>query len=161
MVVQQNSDVKIWGWADPDTDVSAYASWNQDNVVHTTADATTGYWLLELKTPEATFLPQQLVIENRGDKKIINNVLIGEVWFCSGQSNMEMPLRGFWTQPVEGAAEAIAYSGYYPGIRVAKVPKRISYTPQDRVESPWMVSCPKNAYNFSALAYFFAQSLTK
>lgn len=85
----------------------------------------------------------------------------GEVWFCSGQSNMEMPLRGFWTQPVEGAAEAIAYSAEYPGIRVAKAPKTISYTPQDKVISPWKTNCPENAAEFSALAYFFAQSLTR
>ena len=69
-------------------------------------------------------------------------------------------MRGFWTQPVEGAAQAIAYSGKYPGIRMATVPKRASYTPQERVEGKWKVSNPQDAAEFSALAYFFARSLT-
>ena len=57
--------------------------------------------------------------------------------------------------------EAIAYSGKYPYIRMAKVPKSKAYSPQDKVESPWKVSNPENAYNFSALGYFFARSLSE
>ena len=161
MVVQQNADIRLWGWADPDTYVTVSASWNPSLSVKAHTDAKTGKWAVEIPSAGATFTPQKINITNGDDKVTIDNVLIGEVWFCSGQSNMEMPLRGFWTQPVEGAVEAIAYSGSYPGIRVAKVPKTISYEPQEKVDGKWMTSCPKNAYDFSALAYFFAQSLTR
>lgn len=94
------------------------------------------------------------------ESRTIENVLVGEVWLASGQSNMEMPLRGFWTQPVEDAARTIAYSGKYPGIRVMTVPKLASYQPQSDFDAAWKTSCPANAAEFSALAYHFAQTLT-
>lgn len=160
MVVQQNAGARLWGWATPGSQISVTGSWNADRSVNAKTGKD-GRWQVELPTPGATFTPQTITIQGDGSNITLNNVAIGEVWFCSGQSNMEMPLRGFWTQPVEGAAEAIAYSGRYPGIRFAKVPKSASYTPQERVASPWKVSKPENAYDFSALAYFFAESLTK
>lgn len=159
MVVQQNSDVRLWGWATPGRSVTVAGSWNPDRKVSARAGSD-GRWTVELPTPAASFEPQTISISGDGSDITVGNVLVGEVWFCSGQSNMEMPLRGFWTQPVEGAAQAIAYSGKYPGIRVATVPKLAAYTPQDRVTSPWKESKPENAAEFSALAYFFAQSLT-
>lgn len=160
MVVQQNADARLWGWASPGSEITVSGSWDNGSQIKTKTDKD-GRWQVALPTPDATFTPQTISVKGDGDNIVINNVAVGEVWFCSGQSNMEMPLRGFWTQPVEGAAEAIAYSGRYPGIRFAKVPKTAAYTPQERVASPWKVSCPENAYDFSALAYFFAESLTK
>lgn len=159
MVLQQNTDARLWGWATPGSEISVRTGWNGK-----TAKAragSDGRWDVTVATPAATFTPQSIRIKGDGSDINLSNVLVGEVWFCSGQSNMEMPLRGFWTQPVEGAAEAKAYSAEYPGIRVAKAPKTISYTPQDKVISPWKTSCPENAAEFSALAYFFAQSLTR
>ena len=158
-VLQQNSDVKLWGWAKPGSAVTVTPSW--DGRAYTAqADKNSGRWEVKVSTPAASFAPCSVTF-NDGDGEVkIDNILIGEVWFCSGQSNMEMPLRGFWTQPVEGAAQAIAYSGKYPSIRMATVPKRAAYTPQERVEGKWKVSNPQDAAEFSALAYFFAQSLT-
>lgn len=161
MVLQQNTEASLWGWSDGRDEVVVSASWNPDLKVTARPDSKTGKWSVKLPTPAATFEPQQILIKSGKDTRQLENVLVGEVWLCSGQSNMEMPLRGFWTQPVEGAAQAIAYSGTYPGIRFATVPKSASYTPEDRVESPWKISSPKNAYDFSALAYFFATSLTR
>lgn len=135
-------------------------SWAPDSNYSAKAAVADGRWEVEIATPAASFTPQSVSFDDGVAPARIDNVLIGEVWLCSGQSNMEMPLRGFWCQPVEGSAQAIAYSGKYPGIRVATVPKRASYEPQDRVEGKWMLSNPKNAHEFSALAYFFAQSLT-
>lgn len=158
-VLQQNTDAKLWGWAKPGSTVTVTTSWN-DAKYTAAADKNSGKWEVKVSTPAASFTPYTVTF-NDGDGDVkIDNVLIGEVWFCSGQSNMEMPLRGFWTQPVEGAAQAIAYSGKYPGIRMATVPKRTSYTPQERVEGKWKVSNPQDAAEFSALAYFFARSLT-
>lgn len=157
-VLQQNSDARLWGWSKPGKTVTVTPSW--DGKKYTAkADKTTGRWEVSVATPGASFTPYSISFDD-GEPMTIDNVLIGEVWFCSGQSNMEMPLRGFWTQPVEGAAQAIAYSGKYPGIRMATVPKKGAYTPQERVEGKWMLSKPENAGEFSALAYFFAQSLT-
>lgn len=160
MVVQQNSDARLWGWATPGSTITVGGSWAPGKTVSArTAD--NGRWDVALTTPGASFTPYTIKIEGDGSNIDVKNVLVGEVWFCSGQSNMEMPLRGFWTQPIEGAAQTIAYSGKYPGIRVATVPKLASYTPQDRCPSPWKESKPENAADFSALAYYFAQSLTE
>jgi sialate O-acetylesterase len=158
MVLQQQSQASLWGWATPNAPITVTTSWN--NKSYTTKTASNGRWDIKVATAEASYSPYTISI--KGDKSSINisNVLLGEVWFCSGQSNMEMPLRGFWTQPVEGGNRAIAYSGKYPGIRVVTVPKKASYTPQDRVEGKWKTSSPANAGEFSAMAYFFAQSLT-
>lgn len=161
MVVKQNAEVRMWGWSDSSEPVTVVASWAPDVKLSARPAADSGRWDVLLPTPAASFEPATITVSDSDDVVTIGNVLVGEVWFCSGQSNMEMPLRGFWTQPVEGAVEAVAYSGSYPGIRVAKVPKRLAYEPQDRVESPWKVSAPRNARDFSALAYFFAQSLTR
>jgi sialate O-acetylesterase len=159
MVLQQSSNAQLWGWATPGKDVAVTTSWTGKNVVKAKADSN-GRWEAKIPTGAASFDPQSITISGDGSTITLSNVLIGEVWFCSGQSNMEMPLRGFWTQPVEGAAQAIAYSGKYPGIRVATVPKRGSYTPQDKVEGSWKVSNPANAGEFTACGYFFARSLT-
>lgn len=159
MVVQQNADARLWGWATPGSKVTVSASWAPKKKVTATA-ADNGRWDLSLPTPAATFDPQSIHIYGDGSDITLANVLVGEVWFCSGQSNMEMPLRGFNMQHVDEAPEAIAYSGRYPGIRFATVPKGASYTPQERVSSPWVESNPENAPEFSALAFFFARSLT-
>lgn len=99
-VLQQNSDARLWGWSKPGKTVTVTPSW--DGKKYTAkADKTTGRWEVSVATPGASFTPYSISFDD-GEPMTIDNVLIGEVWFCSGQSNMEMPLRGFWTQPVEG-----------------------------------------------------------
>jgi sialate O-acetylesterase len=159
MMVQQNTNAKVWGWANPGKVITVTTSWSGKSAVKATADKD-GRWELFIPTGNATFDPQSITVSGDGSTITINNVLVGEVWFCSGQSNMEMPLRGFWTQPVEGAAQAIAYSAKYPGIRVVTVPKTASYDVQERVPGKWQECNPVNAAGFSATAYFFARSLT-
>lgn len=158
MVVQQNSAARLWGWATPGSKISVTGSWNPDKSVTTTTPKS-GKWIVELPTPAASFDTHTINIKGDGSDISLPNVAVGEVWLCSGQSNMEMPLRGFGIQPIEGAQQAIAYSGKYPFIRVAKVPKSKAYTPQEKVVSPWKVSKPENAGEFTALGYFFARSL--
>ncbi len=158
-VLQQNSNAKLWGWAKPGATVKVSPSWYNKSY-SAKSDAKSGRWELTVPTPGASFTPYTVTFDDGDGTEKIDNVLIGEVWFCSGQSNMEMPLRGYGIQPIEGAAQAVAYSGKYPGIRMANIPKRAAYTPQDKVEGKWKVSNPADAGEFSALAYFFAQSLT-
>lgn len=159
MVLQQNSDAKIWGWATPGAQVEITPSWGE--TVKTKADKKSGRWEARVKVPGASFDAHELTIQDDSDRTTLGNILFGEVWFCSGQSNMEMPLRGFGIQPIEGAAQAIAYSGKYPGIRVHTTPKLGSYEPQEMAKgSGWLISNPENAPEFSATAYFFATSLS-
>lgn len=157
-VLQQNTKAKIWGWSHNGNIVKVTPSWN--NQCYTTkADTETGRWEVEIDTPGASFTPYKIVFDD-GNTTIIDNILIGEVWLCSGQSNMEMPLGGFGTQPILNAAKTIAYSSKYPGIRVATIPLQGSYKPQERTTGKWKVSNPENAHGFTALGYHFAQSLS-
>ena len=157
-VLQQQSDALLWGWAEPGTEVSVMPGWSGNT--YTAQAGSDGRWEVRVATPEASFTPYSITFAEGTDSIRIDNVLIGEVWLCSGQSNMEMPLRGYWTQPIEGAASTIAYSGKYPGIRVVTIPKLGAYTPQQRVSGTWKESNPANAADFTALGYHFAQSLT-
>lgn len=158
-VLQQKSDARLWGWARPGDTVRVTPSW--DGVTRTAKAAPgSGRWELTVSTPAASYEPYEITFDDGSSPVKLSNILIGEVWFCSGQSNMEMPLRGFGHQPIEGAAQAIAYSGKYPHIRMANVPKTQSYKVEDKVPGKWLVSSPANAPEFSALAYFFARSLS-
>lgn len=158
MMLQQQTKARIWGWAKAGSVVEARVSWNKQRV-YATADKD-GKWTLEVSTPKASYDVQSVTIKGDGETIVCNNVLIGEVWFCSGQSNMEMPLRGFWNCPVKGANEAIAQSGKYKkAIRVVTVPKADPLVPAEKVGGKWKTCEPMNAPEFSACGYFFATTL--
>lgn len=159
MVLQQQTQAKLWGWAQPQSTVSVTTSWN--GVTYETITASNGRWELKVQTSEASYTNHTITIKGDNEERVLNNVLLGEVWFCSGQSNMEMPLRGFWNCPVEGASEAVSTSGHYnKSIRMCTIPTTRKLTPADKVKGDWKQCNPKNANNFSALAFFFARSLT-
>lgn len=159
MVLQQQSDAKLWGWTKPKATIIVKPDWS-DMSYRVKSDAS-GRWELSVATPHASYEPHTISFKDDNSDIEIKNVLIGEVWFCSGQSNMEMPLKGFWCQPVENAGRAIAYSGKYPGIRVATINHCGKYEPQAKVSGKWQESKPENAGEFSAIAYFFARSLNE
>ena len=92
MVLQQQSKVKVWGWSEPNASVKVTASWG---VKGTTKSDKEGNWFLTIATPAASFTPYNITVSD-GEPVTINNVLIGEVWLCSGQSNMEMTFTGVW-----------------------------------------------------------------
>ena len=95
-------------------------------------------------------------IEIKGSSTIIlNDVLVGEVWFCSGQSNMEMPVKGNVNQPIIGSNEAIIHSTNN-SIRFFNTPKVSSLTPLDNSNGNWKAANTETTGNFSAAAYFFA-----
>lgn len=128
MVLQQSTRVKLWGVAKPNSQLTIKASWSvQTYSTHTGKD---GKWSISVTTPEAGYEPQSLTFSD-GEAVVINNVLIGEVWFCSGQSNMEMPLNGFWNNPIMGTNEAIANAASYKGLRFVNIPKTSALTPQE------------------------------
>ena len=137
MVLQQQTEVKLWGKANPNTEVSVRVSWS-DRVYKVKSDAA-GKWLAKVQTPAATYEAQTITFSD-GEETKLDNVLIGEVWFCSGQSNMEMPLNGFWNCPIEGANETIATAAQWKGIRVATVEKNGQLEPVETCPGKWKVS---------------------
>ena len=156
MVLQQKTNVSIWGKTDASKTVKVKPSWSS-TVAQTTADKD-GKWIVTIATPEASFTPYSISISD-GEEVLLNNVLIGEVWLASGQSNMEMPLSGFNNNPIMGSNETIAMSGQNKGIRFVKVPRIATMEPQETAEGMWQESNPENAAGFSATAYHFAQTL--
>lgn len=159
MVLQQNSEVKLWGKARANTVVKIKASW--DKQIFKTQSDQDGHWLVKIPTPSATYTPQTLEISD-GDLLKVNNILIGEVWFCSGQSNMDMPLNGFKNTPIAGSNEVLTYASNYKGLRYVKIEQyKVAVEPQETCNGKWAVSNPENLQWCSATAFFFAHSLIK
>ena len=138
--------------------MSVRVSWS-DRVYTVKSDAS-GKWLAKVQTPAATYEAQSITFSD-GEETQLRNILIGEVWFCSGQSNMEMPLNGFWNCPIEGANETIATASQWKGIRVATVEKNGQLKPVETCKGSWKVSNPENAPMFSATAFHFAMMMNR
>ncbi len=153
MVLQQQTEAAIWGNDKPKTTIVVKGSWGKSS---STITDETGKWKLKILTPTAGG-PFTLVIRG-SDKIIYNNVLIGEVWLCSGQSNMEMTVRGNASQPIIGSNEAILNSTN-PNIRVFHTPHSVSKSPLNDVNGKWKFATPATTGNFSAVAYFFAKKI--
>lgn len=158
MVLQQNTDVKLWGTAAAQKVVEITVSWN--NQTYKVQSESDGSWIASIPTPQASYTPHTILFDD-GEQTTIGNVLIGEVWFCSGQSNMEMPLNGFRNCPIEGANETIATAAQWKGIRMATIEKTGHLTPQQNCKGAWKESNPTNAPWFSATAFYFAQMLNR
>ncbi len=150
MVLQQKSDVTIWGWAKTGEKVVLKADWLTAEI-STTAD-TQGKWSLILKTPEAGG-PYNIILKGYNEV-ILKNVLIGEVWLCSGQSNMEWSA----TMGINNAAEEIINANY-PMIRFFSVYHATSKYPQDHFTGEWTACTSESMRNFSVLAYLYARKL--
>lgn len=161
MMLQQQTDARLWGWAKGGSTVEITTSWDTQTY-SAIADKKSGRWELQVKTPKASYQPHTLVVNGDGEVRTISDILIGEVWFCSGQSNMEMPIGGFWNCPVKGANETIARANRYSGrIRCATIPKADALEPQDRVGGKWQDCSMATVERFSACGYYFAETLTE
>ena len=159
MVLQRNTDARIYGKADPGAQVSVTPSWN--GKTYTASADRTGNWSLAVETPDGGFKPYEIVVSD-GEPVTLRNVLIGEVWLASGQSNMEMPLKGFSGCNIKGGYDEIADAGENADkIRFFTVPLTQSYEPKETVESEWKVPSPETAPDFSATAWYFAKRLAK
>lgn len=154
MVLQRNSEVSVWGTATAKSKVTVSTSWN-DRSYKTTTDKE-GNWKIKVSTPEAG--GPYVIILSDGEELLLENVLIGEVWLCTGQSNMERTLRGVSNDPILGANEAILRSNN-PSIRFFTVENESSKVPKDNVKGDWKVCNPSTAPNFSATGYFFGNLL--
>lgn len=153
MVLQQQSDVKLWGWGAPGEQISVTTSWDQKTYPAVTTDGNAD-WQLVIHTPAAGG-PYQLILKG-ANTITLTNVMIGEVWICSGQSNMEMS--GNWGLKEIRQELPLAAN---PGIRFFRIAKATAATPQKKGEAHWE-TCDSNSLKaFSAVAYFFGKQLNK
>lgn len=158
MVLQQKAHARIFGEADPGSTVVVTPSWN--NMPYTTTTDRTGKWCLAIDTPEGSFDKHSITISD-GEPLTVSNVLVGEVWLASGQSNMQMPLKGFPGCCTEGGYDEIASArDKADKIRFFTVPLTQSYTPVDTVNASWAVPSPETAPEFSALAWHLAKRMS-
>ena len=165
MVLQRDSKVNIWGTSTPNSTVTIAATWNfvskiiGKDICKTQANAE-GKWKAVLQTPAAGG-PYKITVsdgKNTSDEVCINNVLIGEVWICSGQSNMEMPMKGFKNQPVENAVEDVLHCKDN-NLRLFTVKRSSSFLPKDDVTGSWEKCEPLTLREFSATAYYFGKEI--
>lgn len=154
MVLQQKTEVLFHGLASPKKKITIKTSW--DNRMYSTYSDNAGNWKMEIITPSAGG-PYEISISD-GKMITLKNILIGEVWFCSGQSNMEMPLAG-WGEIINYEKEIT--DATYPCIRLFQVKHTTAMKPQDEavVDFGWTECRPETIGDFSSTAYFFARKL--
>lgn len=157
MVLQQQTDAPIWGQAKSGATVKITTSWN-GKTYETQADKE-GKWKLSVSTPQAGG-PYELTLTD-GSKLTLKNVMIGEVWICSGQSNMEMPLDG-WGKIMNYQQEVAAAN--HPNIRLLQAEHVTSSQPESDIairSNGWQVCSPATIADFSATAYFFGREIAE
>jgi len=153
MVLQRSETVLLWGWGNTGEEITITTSW--DNKEYVTKTAITAKWEIEVETPEAGG-PFIINFKGNDNEIILENILIGEVWLCSGQSNMQ------WSATtnagIDNAQEEIKGANY-PNIRFFTVERRTAEYPQEDLPGTWEVCTPETMKDFSAIAYFFARRL--
>ena len=157
MVLQQKSDVAIWGWASPGEVITVKGGWSRHSESVKTDDS--GKWLLRLKTPKAGG-PYALSISGQTEI-LLKDILIGEVWLCSGQSNMDM-----WMTKGAGKSGVLNYeeeikNANFSNIRLFQVKQKVAENPQDDCSGIWKVCNPENVAKFSAVAYYFGKEIVE
>lgn len=152
MVLQQESEITIWGWGKPVQDVTVTCSWEKE--IKKTVVNNEGNWQVKFNTPSAG--GPYLIRVSGNEEYVINDVLIGEVWLCSGQSNMEWSANA----GILNANEAIE-NALYPSVRFFTVEHSASDYPQLDVRGNWETCTPEVMRNFSAIGYFYARELHK
>jgi sialate O-acetylesterase len=151
MVLQQNSEVQLWGWDGPNQKIAIVGSWESRDTFKTVT-ANTARWNTTIKTPIAGG-PYSITIMG-SQKLVLNDVMMGEIWICSGQSNME------WSANL-GSADATADmpKANFPNIRLFQVNKSAASTPQEHGEGQWKACTPETMRSFSSVGYFFGKKL--
>ena len=151
MVLQAGSRVSLWGWADPNEEINVAVSWRK--VDWTIQADNTGKWSFQMTAPEVGG-PYEITLKGK-NTIAVKNILAGEVWVCSGQSNMQMAL-----QDAANAKEEIAAANC-PQIRLFTVTRKVADKPQDDCTGKWVACSPETAGSFSAAGYFFGRELHK
>ena len=158
MILQQQTEARLWGKTTA-KEVKVITSW--DNEVYTAKASKNGDFIVKVKTPKASYTPLSITFDD-GDRLTLSNILAGEVWVCAGQSNMEMPVKGFGNCPVEGYNDAVVTANEYKGVHYVKIPSVMRVEPQWNSEpTEWKEVSPQTVGEASATGYFFAQVLNK
>lgn len=158
MVLQQNSEINVWGWADAGEKVTIQASWLANSAsALTTSD---GKWKTTIKTPKAGG-PFTMTISGRDYSIQLENILIGEVWICSGQSNMEFTMRGLggWKVYKPELKDEVV-KGKYSGVRLFTVRRDTSALPLENCTGNWKTADTSTVNDFSATAWFYGSYLS-
>ena len=157
MVLQRETTAPVWGWGDPGKTVLVETSWDGKTVQ--TKVAKDGTWRVDVVTGKAGG-PFVMTVRSGRDAVSFGDVLLGEVWVCSGQSNMEMPVGGFGFQEVAGAREAILKAGTYASkVRVFNIKTPKCKEPIDDVDASWTRASAGVCAGTSAVGWFFATGL--
>lgn len=151
MVLQAGTHVSLWGWADPNEEINVRVSWSK--IDWTIPADNQGRWILQTASPEIGG-PYEITFKGK-NTITIKNILAGEVWVCSGQSNMEMAVRSSANAEQETAAAD------YPQIRLFTVEKKVAEKPLDDCKGKWVICSPQTVGGFSAAGYFFGRELHK
>ena len=157
MVFQQNCQAPVWGKAAPGATVSVTPSWN-GKTYKTTADAH-GKWTVKIDTPKGSFKKYSVTISD-GEPVVLLNVVVGEVWLASGQSNMQMPVESW--RAVRTNQEDIAGAAQYADLRLLQVSRATGTKEHDYFSADfdkWKESSPETVRNFSAAAWYFGRKL--
>ena len=152
MVLQAGDRVRLWGWADPERGDRGPRQLARLQVVH--PGRRDGQVAVRRERPGPSAAPTTMTLKGK-NTVTIKNILVGEVWVCSGQSNMEMAVR----QSADGEQEIAAAK--YPKIRLFTVERRVAETPQDDCKGKWVECSPETVGDFSAVGYFFGRELHK
>lgn len=150
MVLQQQTENIIHGKSESNKQITLVTSWNRKKYI--TRSDSQGLFSFTVVTPVAGG-PYSMTFSD-GEPYVINDILIGELWFCSGQSNMEMPVKGYKGQPVFGSHPYIVKAKESRQIRLFSVKNEWSKELKDDVGGEWMLHSSQNVGNFSAAAYF-------
>lgn len=156
MVLQQQESVAIWGTDNPGSVVKINTSWGIEKSINADAD---GKWHTEIRTNKASFEKQEIKV-NGSSTIVLKNVLIGEVWFCSGQSNMEMPMGGLREATINGSEELIKNSKN-ANIRLFNTERSASMFLEEDVTGSWEETNPETVKSFSAIGYLFGKKIFK
>lgn len=156
-VLQQNAQVSVWGRADAGSKVVVKVSWSKKSFSCTVGED--GRWSVRVQTPAAGYTHHTMRLRCGHESIVLQNILIGEVWLAGGQSNMEMPMKGFFNCPVRDAGRYINARPDPDGIRMFAQKKGQSSQPQEDAEGLWLGACPETVADMSAVAYFFALKL--
>ncbi|NLZ19775.1 MAG: sialate O-acetylesterase [Bacteroidales bacterium] len=160
MVLQQRSGARLWGWTDPGAQVTATVSWSRQKYTARANDE--GLFEIVVNTPEGSYTERTVTFKSGRETVTLQHVLIGEVWLGSGQSNMEMSMKGYDNCPVDGNMQEVMEAGRFTGrIRFSMIPRTEAYSPRRDSGGPWKECTPENVLGFSATGWFFAKALNE
>lgn len=161
MVLQQQTEASVWGYASAGSQVTVIPSW--DGKKYQTRTDANGQWSVSVSTPAASYNAYTISVSGDGGAVTVNDVLVGEVWLASGQSNMEIPLRGFSNCPIENYNEVITQAPSRDKIRMMYAHADASEEPlvEVRITEGWQGADPNTIPEMSAVAYFFARKLNQ